>query len=299
MSDQKQYKTEWSFSFDKLGTDIGDFVKSLGFSGDESVKEAEYREPIGSATSARVRLDFSVGEAVIRPLTNLDNLFEADLTYVGDVDYVVAGDVEKTVTLSQRSQPADWIRSVVGWIGSKGKLRWDVGLATEVPMHLEVNGGVGKAEFLLRDIKLTGGRIHGGTGEIDLTLPSTGQRYAVEVNCGVGEMEIAIAPGAQVDLKLRCGTGKVELEIGEGADVAADIDGGVGECKIELAPNTLARFEADSGVGALNFPARFTRTSGTDEFITRSGVWETPGFTEATSKISVRYKGGVGALNVH
>jgi hypothetical protein len=298
MTDPKRYKTEWTFSFEKLGSDIGDFVKSLGMSGDEVIKQAEYSTPIAGATSAHVRLDFSVGETIIRPLTNLDNLIEADVTYVGDVDFVVAGDQEKTVTLSQRAAPADWVRGIVGWIGSQGKLRWDVGLSGEIPMYLELHGGVGTSRFDLSDLQLTGGRIFSGTGEIDLKLPMSSTSYQLEVNCGVGEMEIVVPPGANVDLKLRCGTGKVELEIGEGANVTAHIEGGVGECKVELPPAMEARFEADSGVGALNFPARFQRTLGKDEFISKSGVWETPGFASATSKVAIRYKGGVGALNV-
>ncbi|MBE0689872.1 MAG: hypothetical protein IH587_07100, partial [Anaerolineae bacterium] len=104
MSEEKKYKTEWSFSFEKLGSDIGDFVKSLGIGDEESVKEGEFNAPIDGAQSAHVRLDCSVGKCIIRPLTNLDNLIEADLTYVGDINFVVSGEAEKSVTLSQKAE---------------------------------------------------------------------------------------------------------------------------------------------------------------------------------------------------
>ncbi|MCA9902795.1 MAG: hypothetical protein KC547_02970 [Anaerolineae bacterium] len=298
MPEEKKYKTEWSFSFEKLGSDIGDFVKSLGIGDEESIKQGEFSAPIDGAESARVRVDFSVGKCVVHGLTNLDNLIEADLTYVGDINFVVSGEAEKNVTLSQKAEAADWVRNVVGWIGSRGELRWDVGLATEVPMQLEVHGGVGEGKFDLRELQLTDGSIHAGAGEIDLILPARSEHYAMRVNCGVGETEIVVPAGANVDLKVHGGAGAVELEINEGAQVTAQIDGGVGECKIELPAGAAARFEAESGVGDLKFPANFTRVSGSDEFISKKGVWETPGYAEAATKIDVRYKGGVGQLVV-
>ncbi len=299
MSDeQKRYRTEWSFSFEKLSSDIGDFVKSLGIGDEETVKEGEFSAPIAGATSARVRLDFAVGELIVRPLTNLDNLIEADLTYVGDVNFVVTGETEKVVTLSQKGAPADWIRNVVGWIGSRGKLRWDVGLATEVPLALEVHGGVGKGRLDLRELHVTEGMIYGGTGEVDITLPARSERYSMQIHTGVGEMDIVIPAGANVDLTVRGGAGEVKIEIGAGASVTAQIEGGVGECKVTLPEGAEARFEAESGIGDLSFPASFARVSGTDEFMTKRGVWQTVGYDAASTRIDVRYKGGVGELKV-
>ncbi len=51
---QKNYKVEWSFSFEKLGDQIGDFFKSVGAEGSEEIKHGEFSEPLGGASSARV-----------------------------------------------------------------------------------------------------------------------------------------------------------------------------------------------------------------------------------------------------
>ena len=299
MSDeQKRYRTEWSFSFEKLSSDIGEFIKGLGIGDEETVKEGEFSAPLAGATSARVRLDFAVGESIIRPLTNLDNLIEADLTYVGDVNFVVSGEGEKIVSLSQKAAPADWIRNVVGWIGSRGKLRWDVGLATEVPTVLEVHGGVGQGRFDLRALHITEGTIYGGTGEVDVTLPARSERYTMQVTCGVGELDVVIPAGANVDLKVHGGAGEVNIEVGAGANVTAQIEGGVGECNVVLPEGAESRFEAEIGVGDLSFPQSLARISGTDEFVSKRGVWQTVGYDAASTRIDVRYKGGVGALKV-
>ena len=92
MPEEKNYKTEWSFSFEKLGSDIGGFVKSLGIGDEESIKEGEFSAPLDGAQSAKVRIDFSVGKCIVRPLTNLDNLIEAELTYVGDINFAVGNE---------------------------------------------------------------------------------------------------------------------------------------------------------------------------------------------------------------
>jgi hypothetical protein len=298
MTDEKRYKTEWSFSFDKLGQDIGGFVKSLGVGDEETIKQGEFSAPIEGATSANVRIDFAVGENTVRGLTNLDNLIEADLTYVGEINFVVSGEAERSVALSQKSAPADWVRNVVGWIGSQGKLRWDVGLATQVPTVLEIHAGVGKSALDLHELQLTRATVYGGAGEIDLTLPDSDTPYAVTVHAGVGEVDITIPAGATVDLNIHGGTGQVEVEIGAGAQVNAEISGGVGETKLRLADGTAARFEAEQSIGDLSFGQHFSRISGSDDFVSKRGVWETADFTTAERKVSVRYKGGVGALNV-
>ena len=52
---EKNYKVEWSFSFEKLGDQIGDFFKSMGAEGSEEIKHEHFSEPLGAATSARAR----------------------------------------------------------------------------------------------------------------------------------------------------------------------------------------------------------------------------------------------------
>lgn len=299
MPEQKKYKTEWSFSFDQLGKDVGEFVKNLGGSSEDTIKQDEFSAPLDGATSAKVRIDFTVGESMLRGLTNLDNLIEADLTYVGDIHFVVSGGAEKTVGLSQSAKPADWARNIVGWIGSRGKLRWDVGLATGIPMALEIHGGVGEVKLDLSELDLTRFELYGGTGEIDVALPTRTAPYSAVIHSGVGELEITIPAGTTVDLNVRAGAGEVDLKVGDGANVTAKIDGGLGECQVHLPVGMAGRVEARTGIGDVRLHSAFQRISGGEnEFINMSGVWETPNYATAESKFSLNYNGGVGELKI-
>lgn len=299
MTEEKKFKTEWSFSFDKLGQDVGEFVRGLSGSSEETIKQSEFNAPIDGATSAKVRIDFAVGENVVKALTNLDNLIEADITHVGEVNFVTDGTTDKTVVLSQRAKPADWARNLVGWIGSQGKLRWDVGLASQVPMTVDINGGVGESNIDLSEIQLRGGRVNGGTGEVNVKLPATGAHYEMELNTGVGELDVTVAPDADVALSMRGGAGELKLVIGEGANVTADISGGVGECHVHIPAGTAARIDAETGIGDVKVRAGFNRiSSGGGDWIGKSGVWETADYAAAERKVTIHYEGGVGELKV-
>jgi hypothetical protein len=293
---EKRYVTEWSFSFEKLNDQISDFVKSMGMKGEEQIKTGHYTEPVGSATSARVRLDFPVGRSTIKPLVDSDTLIDADLTYVGEISFTASGETEKVVNLSQDHAPADWFRGFFGWIGSGQKLHWDVGLTTRIPLDLEIHNGVGECEFDLGALKVSALRIAGGTGEIHASLP-TGQ-YSAHIDSGVGEMHLDVPPGATIDLQANAGTGEIALDIADGAVVTANVRGGIGEMKVRLPQSAAARIEYRSGIGGANVPSHFTRISSIGDAWNQGGVWQTPNYDTAEHKILIHFEGGIGGLKV-
>jgi hypothetical protein len=297
-NDEKRYQTEWSFSFAELGDRINEFVHSLGASGDEAAIITEhFSEPVGDATSARVRLDAPVGETTIKAGAG-DLLLDAEVTHVGEVKFAVIGETEKNVTLSQKSEAADWLRGIFGWIGSAGKLRWDVALSPDLPIGLDIHSGVGKSTFDLSALQLTGLDVHGGTGESTVYLPSMESSYRAVINGGVGEIKVSVPANATLDLKLRAGTGQITLDVGENADLNTEIKGGVGQTDVRLAYGAAVRVEARMGLGQVNVPSSFKRLSGTSGGIGGNGVWESPNFQTAERKITIRFDGGVGELNV-
>jgi predicted membrane protein len=299
MAGEKKYKTEWSFSFDQLGKDIGEFVTNLGGGSEETIRQDEFSAALDGAASAQVRIDFSIGESRLHALTNLDNLIEADLTYVGDIRFVVTGEAEKSVILSQSAKPSDWARNIVGWIGSRGKLRWDIGLATGIPIALEVHGGVGEVKLDLTELDLTSFHLYGGTGEIEVRLPDRTDAYPAVIHSGLGELEISIPAHTTVDLNVRAGAGEVDITVGEGANVTARIDGGLGECQIHLPAGMEGRVEASTGIGDIRLNPAFRRISGGDnDFISKSGIWQTANYDDAASRLTLHYSGGVGELKI-
>lgn len=293
---EKQYKTEWSFSFDKAAGDIGEFVKSMG--GEAKVKVGEFVEALGSAESAQVRLYPSVGETTVTMLNDSPNLIEANLNYIGDIKFVAEGDTEKIVSLSQVAGASEWFRNMFTWIGSNQKLRWNVGLTSAIPLDLEIQGGVGKSSFDLRTLQPKSLTINGGTGEINLTLPAWGELYRAQVSTGVGQTNVVVPAGAVVELVGRIGTGEFNLEIGEGASVNARLSGGVGACNIRLAEGAAARLEVRTGLGGVSVAPRFMKLSGSSAGWDQNGVWQTANYEDAERRVTLHYEAGIGGFSV-
>lgn len=228
-----------------------------------------FSEPLGSAASARVVLDPSVGEIIVRALTDGTNLFEAEVTHVGDLEYQATGEAEKTIVLGQPSVDID-----LGW-GAEADLRWTIGLSPDVPLDLEISGGVGDTTLDLGDLDLVALEVDADVGDLTLILPATRSAYTVRLDGGVGDAELTIEAGA---------------------DVILDVEGDVGSVVINLPDSAEARVEAETDVGSVELPSGWDHIEGGQEFVGVRGVWETPGYASAASRILIMFNGDVGDL---
>ncbi|MFN8530652.1 MAG: hypothetical protein U0670_18765 [Anaerolineae bacterium] len=298
---QKNYKTEWSFSFEKLGDDMREFFKDIGTNAEEEIKSGAFEADIAGGTAARVRIDLSVGETTIKALETEGKLIEANLIYVGDIRFSAETNDEgvRVVSLSQSAGAKQWFRGALGWIGSKRQLRWDVGLSAALPMDLDIRGGVGESVIDLRGLNLTKLHVSGGAGEMKLLIPAG--KYETSLDCGVGEIKLTVQAGAEVDLTIGGGVGELNVIVEPGATIATKIRGGVGEVDVQVPESTPTSVTVKSGIGGVNVPSRFVRLSGAGSGFDRSGTWQTPGFEGAvaeTRPIIIHYDGGVGSLNI-
>lgn len=278
MDEQKSKRVvEWSFSFGDLGDNINQTLRKLGV--EEEVKTGHFSEAIGSAASANVRLDFSAGKMIVRPLVGSENLIEADVRYLGEIDFNVSGDAEKSVRLGQKSVPSVIapFKDFLGMVANRDDLRWDIGFSPNVPLDLNIHGGVGVAKVDLSGLQLKRLKLDNGVGETQLTLPVMPASYNVDVNGGVGETTIHVSEGTATRMR---------------------VNGGVGSIKIRLPETAAARIEIQGGLGGSKLAPRFNRVKSGGDFISSSGIWETAGFSLASQQINITFHGGVGELKV-
>jgi hypothetical protein len=242
-----------------------------------TIKRGQFTAPLDEATSAEVKLNFSVAETTVQSATDPALLLDADLTYVGDIHFVNDGTTQKYVSLSQSGgsfvqwlNPANWFHS--------DKLEWKLRLSPEISLALDIHGGVGESRLDLSRLNLTALSVNGGVGEMNITLPAQ-SNYETHLQIGVGELNVTVPPGAAVQ---------------------AAIKGGVGECNLRLPADAAVRLRARTGIGDINLPKHFQRLSNGDDSlgISKSGIWETSNFGSAANPIIIDYEGGVGELNV-
>jgi hypothetical protein len=245
-------------------------------------KHERFTAPVENAKSARVKLNLSVGDTTVTPLADTEQLIDADINYLGEVHFATQGDSEKFVSLGQTENswsafmnPVNWT-----WFGRRPDtdLSWRIGLNPSIPTDLDINGGVGRCRIDLSAMNLTALDVSGGVGEINVTLPAKNDHLDGRIQVGVGKLDINIPQGLTANLRVK---------------------GGVGETIISTASDAAVRIMAKTGIGDVDMASRFQRISGgEDDFIGKSGVWETPGFNESAQQIIIDFDGGIGQLRV-
>ena len=246
---------------------------TLGITSNPDVITEQFSEELGSANSARIELDFSVGPTSVESLVGSNDLIQAEITHLGEVEFSSSGTSRKTIQLDTKelSFNSGWFDFV-----NERELRWEIGISPDIPVEVDIKGGVGEADLDLSQLDLTGLNLDVGVGKIAIYLPATADAYEARISGSVGETYI---------------------EIAEGADIRLNVDGGVGEVTINVPEDAAVQLDASIGVGRVRVPSGFRQISGGDnDFVGEDGVWESAGFDSADRRIIINFDGGVGGL---
>lgn len=253
---------------------------SIGLGSNVEAQDASYTEPLGDAESAAVTLEMALGELVLEPLTDSNNLMEANIRYVGEVEYTSNEAVEREIHLNNQFEGARNFFEFLPFLnfGDDPALRWDVGLNPDVPLNLIVNTGTGGANLNLGDFTLTALDVNTGTGRVDALLPNVESAYQARVNTGTGGITINVEEGAALLMRVNTGTGGATIDLPD--DAAVQLTASVGTGGITV-PNWLERVSGDE-----------------DRFVGDEGVWESENFADAERQIRIEFDGGTGGLTV-
>lgn len=231
---------------------------------DEEIKFFEFIAPVHRAIMANIALELSVGTAQVSALPmQSSQLIEAQLNYLGSLDFSVMGDSQRKVLLRQ-STPI-----TLGWANPKHwttRPHWHIGLSQDIPLDLHVKGGVGEAVLDLTYFTLSNLEVDANVSAFAIKLPQHKPFFSGTIRGGAGAITLHIPTDAHGKLFIRGGLGELDLLIQEGAHVRVDVMNGVG--RTELVRGLDVR-EA-SGVGILN-----------------TAVWETPNLHMANRPLSI------------
>jgi hypothetical protein len=271
-------EVEWSFDFANISDGISNILDSLA--GEEELTVSHFVVAKDSAENARVNIKFSVGKGNLSALAaGNDALLEANLKHVGEIELSESGDSTKSVTLKQKTK----IKNVAlpfkqGFraLANREDLEWNIQLSPDMPLSLDINGGVGPTEMDLSGLQVRSLKIDAGVGTLAVILPSQTAKFTADVDGGVGQVKITVP---------------------EHTDANLQINGGVGAFDVTIPTNAAVQIRADSGLGSVNVPKSLKRLSKKD-FIEQGGLWQTEGFDLAERRIIIRFKGGVGAFNL-
>lgn len=217
---------------------------------------------LGGAESARVELSMGAGQLNLSG--GASDLMNAEFSYnVADwqpeVSYATEGN-EGVLTVSQPGMEEDF-----GIPDDDVENRWEISLADDVPLELQVQLGAGDSNMELASLNLQS--LHMGTGAGD-----------VELNLG----------GTLSDLDVEMGAGQVELNLSEEwqQDLDAVIRGGVGRLSLLLPSSSGVRVEVEQGIGNVN----------TSNLQQDGNTYVNDAYGEAETTLNIRVEGGVGEI---
>ena len=267
-----QRKVEWSLDLENMRVRAGQFVSEAMGEPVES-KRATLQEQRNGAASARIAIEFALGRATISAL-DVDSplLFQAELRYVGELDYEVSGGAERVISLRQRASASGAMAAI---LNDEAELHWDIALAPDLPLTLALKGGLGASELDLSSLCVERATVETGVGQVMLTTPLRQKGFAAQVNGGVGNAAVMIPAGGQAKL---------------------EVIGGVGAFSVSVAPEAAVRMNAKTGLGRFNLPEGMKRVDSTGKGM--SGIWETPDFADADHPIVIDFQGGIGSFSL-
>ncbi|MEM9951904.1 MAG: LiaF domain-containing protein [Chloroflexota bacterium] len=262
---------EWSFDFANLGESLKNMANSLA--GEEEIHETSYTVAKTGVETARVKINFAAGNNFINALdASNDNLLEAHLKHIGEVEFTEDGDAEKTVVIKQAGKLkniATPFKQGLRLAANSKDVEWNVHLAPNIPLSLKVNGGVGPTKVDLTTLIVRDIDIDAGVGQFMVTLPQQDEDITLDIDSGVGETKIYVP---------------------ENVNATLDIDAGVGNVDVTIPPNTAVQIKAKSGIGSIHVPNSLRKYD--------DGHWQSEGFDLAEKRITIHYDGGIGSFHV-
>ncbi len=117
--------------------------------------------------------------------------------------------------------------------------------------------------------------------------------YDLSMDTGSGSYTLDLAQLKLRSLYLDSGSGHVEVKLPEGGQYRAELNTGSGSVVIRLPAGTAARVEWDGGSGSFNAPGMHKVSGGR-----RDGVYETPGFSQTGSYVTLQLNSGSGSVMV-
>jgi hypothetical protein len=217
------------------------------------------------ARDARVTVEIGAGELNIgggaRDLMEGTFTFNVD-EWQPEVSYAVTG----TTGVLQVQQPN--VEAGIGLSSRDVTNRWDLSFNGEIPLEVAVRLGAGESQISVADLNVHRLSLETGAGET--TLLAGGNLRDLDIQGGVGELEINLAAADWTQ------------------DLNGRIRGGVGSTTLILPGNVGVRVEVEQGLGSVN-------ASGLSQ---DGDVYTNEAYGVSSITLTLEIESGVGEVNL-
>jgi hypothetical protein len=158
---------------------------------------------LDGATSARLKLDHGAGRLTIRAGAASGNLFDGECS---------PGPIIKTRTdgghLEARikATPDFWM-----WVPGESR-DWNLALAKDIPLVLDIDSGASTSTLDLRDLKVTELDLDTGASTTDITLPANAGLTRVKIDSGAATVLVRIPEGVAAQIRIESGMASISVD---------------------------------------------------------------------------------------
>lgn len=217
------------------------------------------------AREARVTIEIGAGELNIS--SGARDLMEGTFTFnVAELQPEIAYAVTGTTGELRVWQPN--VEAGLGFLNRNVTNRWDLSFSDALPLEMTVRLGAGENRLSLADLNVRRLSLETGAGET--TLLAGGNLRDLDVQGGVGELEINLATAGWAE------------------DLDGRIRGGVGSTLLILPAAVGVRVEVEQGLGSVN-------VSGLSQ---EGNVYTNAAYGESNVTLSLRVESGVGEVTL-
>jgi hypothetical protein len=249
------------------------FSPSLGIDTGSQMKSENFSAPLDQTTAAKYWFETSSDPVQINALSDSTKLINADLAHLGTIRFEVTGTTTKAVRISESNDSTNWFN----WDFTLNTLKWDIGLAPNLPSDIVIDGGSGSLNIDLAGIMLQSLRTDFGSGASTVKLPESVTPYLVEIQSGSGSVNLTLPKDTNLKLTLDSGSGSVNVTLPSGTALSIEV--------------------LDEGSGSLNLPSGLVKANGNADV--SLGIWKTEGYDTAVHKIQiVILSRGSGSVNI-
>lgn len=158
---------------------------------------------LAGAPKARLKLDHGAGRLNLHAGAAPGNLLDAECSPGTLVKTVIEGDLQKVKVKSA----SDF------WVWAPGESRdWDLALAKDVPLILDIDSGANTSVLDLRDLQVTELDLDTGASTTDITLPAAAGLTRVKVDAGAATVRIAIPQGVAAQIRVESGMASINVD---------------------------------------------------------------------------------------
>lgn len=196
----------------------------------QTIKTETLTEPFDDAETARVTIIPALADLTVTALADPDTLMQAEIGYVGTLDYRATGTTDREISLIER------LRGNLGSLrGLDERPTWAISLSPNALLDLRLESGRGTADLNLRDLQLTRLDFDLGGGSAIVALPAREEPVILNTDIGSGDMTLTLPTGGALTAGVELGSGDFALTADDDAVVRfVSLEVGSGDAVLDL-----------------------------------------------------------------